>query len=207
MAAVKINSGPIEPTDRLTNVPPDQWHNLMLVRRTYLQTRLPHDCRCLVQFVADAETMYDRVGFKTANEMIRNGLGLVPEDIRLAVDWLKLNQPQEAVPYEVVRLAARQIGIQGGKAGPGRGKKTGVINARLSSRPDARAYILARLDRDGFIDLAAKVRSNKLSAHAAAVEAGFRKKLSPIEQIFKLLPKLSDADRQMLLQKLNDEPS
>jgi hypothetical protein len=51
----------------------EQWHNLMLVRRAYLQTKPPHDCRCLVQFVVDAEKMHDRSGFKTADEMIRDG--------------------------------------------------------------------------------------------------------------------------------------
>jgi hypothetical protein len=45
-------------------------------------------------------------------------------------------------------LGQRQIGIQGGKAGPGRGKKTDDNVSRFK-HGISRAYILARLDRDG----------------------------------------------------------
>ena len=64
-------------------------------------------------------------------------------------------------------------------------------------------YWLARLERDGFTDLAAKVRAGELSAHAAAIEVGFRKKLSPLEQILRLLPKLSDEDRRTVQKELD----
>jgi hypothetical protein len=38
------------------------------------------------------------------------------------------------------------------------------------------AHWLARLDRDQRDELAAKVRAGEMSANAAAIEAGFRKK-------------------------------
>jgi hypothetical protein len=58
---------------------------------------------------------------------------------------------------------------------------------------------LARLDRDN-PDLAARVRAGELSANAAAIEAGWRKKrackkLSALEQILRLLPKLTAEER------------
>jgi hypothetical protein len=65
-------------------------------------------------------------------------------------------------------LGKREIGIEGGKPGPGRGKKTGDNITRLKNRGTSSAYILARLDRDGHAELAAKVRAGKLSANAAA---------------------------------------
>jgi hypothetical protein len=40
------------------------------------------------------------------------------------------------------------------------------------------AHWLARLDRDGFTELAAKVRAGEMSAHAAAVAVGWRTKPS-----------------------------
>jgi ribosomal protein S9 len=64
-------------------------------------------------------------------------------------------------------------------------------------------YWLTRLERDGFTDLAAKVRSGELSAHAAAIKVGFRKKLSALEQILRLLPKLSDEDRSTVQKELD----
>jgi hypothetical protein len=94
---------------------------------------------------------------------------------RLAVDWLKLNRPEEAIPFEVAqRLAVREIGIACGKPEPGRGKKT-ADNVSRFKHGNSLDYILARLDRDGFAELAAKVRAGQLSANAAAIRAGFRK--------------------------------
>jgi hypothetical protein len=42
-------------------------------------------------------------------------------------------------------------------------------------------------------------RAGKLSANAAAIQAGWRKAPSPIERILKLLPKLSPEDRARLV--------
>jgi hypothetical protein len=46
----------------------------------------------------------------------------------------------------------------------------------LKDRGNSRAYVLARLDRDR-PDLAAEVRAKTMSANAAAIEAGFHKKV------------------------------
>jgi hypothetical protein len=68
----------------------------------------------------------------------------------------------------------------------------GCAGARVGKAPpNARAYILARLDRDGYTELAAKVRAGTMSANAAAIEAGFRKQSTPLEWVKKLLPKLT----------------
>ncbi len=52
-------------------------------------------------------------------------------------------------------LGAREIGIEGGKAGPGRGHKTAGNTKRFNGMD--REYILAQLDRDGHAKLAAEV--------------------------------------------------
>jgi hypothetical protein len=59
------------------------------------------------------------------------------------------------------------------------------------------AYTLDRLNRD-HPELFAKVAAKELSAHAAAIAAGFRKKLTPFETIRKLIPKLTDDERSQL---------
>jgi hypothetical protein len=58
---------------------------------------------------------------------------------------------------------------------------------------NSRAYTLDRLKRER-PDLFAKVTAGKLSANAAAIEAGFRKVPQPIEKARKLLPKLTDPE-------------
>ena len=59
------------------------------------------------------------------------------------------------------------------------------------------AYTLDRLSRE-HPELYAKVAAKELSAHAAAIAAGFRKKLTPFETIEKLIPKLTDDERSQL---------
>lgn len=62
----------------------------------------------------------------------------------------------------------------GARGRPKKGEEKGS-NPTISKR--GRDYDLARLNRDGHTELAAKVRAGKLSANAAAIEAGFRKKV------------------------------
>lgn len=194
---VTIDSGPVEAEYPLRNVPQERWRELMLVRRRFLEVNISYDCRCLVQFVNDAQEMFGALGFESPEAMIRSGYDLEPAEVSLAVEWLKLNPPNEPISLaRAVELGQREIGIAGGKAGPGRGKKTGGITARLSRSNGSRAYILARLDRDGHAELAAMVRAGMMSANAAAIQAGFRKKLTPFEQVLRLLDKLTEEELQ-----------
>ena len=87
------------------------------------------------------------------------------------------------------------IGVAGGKAGPGRGKKTGSDTTRLGR---GRGYVLARLDRDAFAELAAQVRVKTKSAAEAARQAGFQKRFTPADKVRRLLPKLTDAEWEQL---------
>jgi hypothetical protein len=60
---------------------------------------------------------------------------------------------------------------------------------------------LRRLHRDRS-DLYAKVIAKEMSANAAAIEAGFRKKPTPYEQILRLLPKITADDLQRLRERI-----
>lgn len=48
-------------------------------------------------------------------------------------------------------------------------------------------------------DLAEKVRAGTMKLSEALSEAGIRKKLTPLEQVLKLLPKLTEADRLVVI--------
>jgi hypothetical protein len=73
----------------------------------------------------------------------------------------------------------------------GRGHSSNNVSPIYGNNP---TYTLKRLKRDR-PDLADKVVAGELSANAAAIEAGFRKKLTPFEQVLKLWPKLSKSER------------
>lgn len=64
-------------------------------------------------------------------------------------------------------------------------------------RGTTRAYTLDRLSRES-PGLYEAVCRGEMSANRAAIEAGFRKPPKPFDQIRKLLPKLTDAERRQL---------
>lgn len=183
--ALLIDSGPIEATHPLHQVPKEKWRSLMVARRCFMDIRLAYDCRCLVEFVDDAKAMYGELGFASTEEMVRDGLGLEPDEIRIAVEWLRINPQDQPIPLEDVETLARQ-----GRPKKGEEKHSNrIIKGGTNSK-----YTIARLNRDR-PDLARRVQLGELSANAAAIEAGFRKRLTAIEAIRRLIPKLTDQER------------
>jgi hypothetical protein len=66
---------------------------------------------------------------------------------------------------------------------------------------NSKAYTLDRLKREA-PGLFQAVCAGKLSANAAAIEAGFRKKPTPFEQVQNLIPKLTAAEKRKLRELL-----
>ena len=82
----------------------------------------------------------------------------------------------------------------------GRGHKAGDIVT--SFRGNGRTHTLKRLKRDAPA-LFSRVVAGELSANAAAIEAGFRKKLSKFDQIVRWLPELTAAEKSKLREMLS----
>lgn len=70
-------------------------------------------------------------------------------------------------------------------------------NVTQSQRGNSRAYTLRRLQIDR-PDLFLRIERGEMSAHQAAKEAGYRKTLTPFQQVMKLLPKLTEPEHQAL---------
>jgi hypothetical protein len=105
----------------------------------------------------------------------------------------------------------RDLQAYGGKReGAGRPKKgesrenQGDNITLKSERGTSRAYILARLDRDGFRELAIKVRAGEMSASKAAVQAGFSKKLTRVEQAQRLVKAMTNPELRAFKKWIND---
>jgi hypothetical protein len=190
--AVVIDSGVPEATDPLDQWPQDRWALLLHKRRSFLKLNLNHDCRCLVRFVQDGERMAPALGYASVDDLITKGLELAPEEIRIAVAWLKLNEPEVPVAFEAV------LAKHGGDRRSEIVKDQGGDATLKPEEKNTVKHILARLDRDGHHELAARVRSGELAANAAAIEIGWRRKLTPLQRIVKLLPLLSEEERQQL---------
>lgn len=202
MAAVMVDSGPIDPCMPLGEVPSDKWRELVRKRKYFLDHNLQRDCRCLVEFVNEAQAMFDALGYESADALIRDGYGLEPEEIHLAVKWLELNPPANPIELRVAIEEGAKLGTHGGdRPGSGRPKKGEVkepqernqaCNARL--KYGTVPHTLARLDRDK-PELAEKVRAGELSANAAAIEAGFRHKPTPLETLQRAWRKANPDER------------
>jgi hypothetical protein len=62
-------------------------------------------------------------------------------------------------------------------------------------------YLIARLDRDA-PELAERVRSGELSAHAAAIEAGFRKRATPLDRLRSAWKSASKTERAAFMDEV-----
>jgi hypothetical protein len=110
------------------------------------------------------------------------------------------DERRKPAPDEPIRFKqAISLGKRGGDRRSERARKDQVGNANLiSAKGTTRAYILARLDRDGETGLAAKVRAKEISANAAAERMGWRKKMTPFEHALAAVRKLSDDEWERL---------
>jgi hypothetical protein len=102
------------------------------------------------------------------------------------------------VEGEITEEEGRHIILRG----RGRPRKDGdekdVTSFLKRSEMNTKAHIIARLDRDR-PDLAARVRAKTMSANAAAIEAGFRKrterkKLTALQRAIKAVAKLTNSE-------------
>jgi hypothetical protein len=59
------------------------------------------DKKLLVLATPAVVSCQTRSAFRDADHFIAHGLKLAIQEIHFAIDWLKNNRPQEAIPFEV----------------------------------------------------------------------------------------------------------
>lgn len=207
---VKINSGPVEATDKFYDTPKDKWRLLLIAKRSFLGRRLEHDCRCLIEFCEEAKAVYSDLEFASAEEMIRDGYELDPSQIELAVAWLNTNGMDRPVPMAealaetIVKIEAMPDLPKLGEIGNGRkpdGRDNNVISTRQGNDTE---YTLRRIKRDA-PELLEAIKRGELSVNAAAIKAGIRKKPTAYEIALKAAKKLSVDERKSLIKELSNE--
>lgn len=177
MASLRIDSGPLSPTYRFLDIPKDRWRMLVREKRDFLATRIKHDCRCLIEFCEEANEVWETLDYKSAADMIRNGYELDPQQIELAVEWLKINEPDSAVGIDVIAeaIATKEKAKRGPKP-----KDSISTNLVEIGSTNTNKNVLRRLARDN-PDILEQVKSGELSVNAAAIQAGIRKKPTQAE--------------------------
>jgi hypothetical protein len=181
MAGVTIDSGALSPTYRFADVPKARWKALVREKRNFLATNIKYDCRCLIEFCEEANAVWQELGYDSAADMIRNGYELDPQQIDLAVAWLKINEPGAAVGIDDI---GKKVAEARTKPLPDVGPLTESEKANgyniTNKRGTDTDYTLRRLARD-CPEMLDKIEAGELTVNAAAIAAGIRKKPTKAE--------------------------
>jgi hypothetical protein len=171
--AVSVDSGPLDPTCLISYVAPKDWPRLVRIRKDHISVKLTYDCRCVAQFIKEANDLWESCGYKSADDLILNGYGLDPEEIRIVARWLELNDPQEAVSLEDVRAT---LSTHGGDRRSESFKQTDQVDSinLIHKGGTDPVYLEARLERDR-PELKAAVDAGTVTVRQAAIQAGIVK--------------------------------
>jgi hypothetical protein len=123
--------------------------------------------------------------------------------------WDVLMKISERTPYREIILAQEVLDeplAQNGMIGNGRAESR-CDNVTPTPRGNSQSYLLRRLARDGAEDaskaeLFKQVTKGTISAHKAALEAGYRTKKTPLEQAKMIITKLTWDDMEAVLEFL-----
>lgn len=184
---LKIDAGSIEPTDLARDVPKERWKDLLSCRKDFLALKLPYDCRCLLQFVDEADEMWADLGYTNLDDLLMQGYGLEPNMVNWAISGLKQLRPDEPIPYK----KAIALGKHGGDRKSEEFKNQGD-NVTLKDRGNKASYLEARLRRD-HPEIHQDLLDKKYpSTRQAGIAAGIVKVDSPLEAAWKAVKKLND---------------
>lgn len=180
MVGVKIDTGPIGEASNSIGTPREQWPKLIEWRREYIATQFGYDCRNIVDWVHDAERMWQQLGYASVGDLVQDGLGVDPVDVGMVVEWLKRYRPNQ--PVSLPEAIKQALLAHGGNHNP-KGRNQYSDNSEsgqgsvttLTTQDRGANYNIRRLNRDN-PELANRVMAGELSPDAAAVEAGFRKR-------------------------------
>lgn len=120
--------------------------------------------------------------------------------------WDVLMKISERTPHREIILAQEVLDEPLAEQGRPEGENK-LRNTDYVRPPDTAAYILRRLARDGAEDaskaeLFKQVTKGTISAHKAALEAGYRTKKTPLEQAKMIITKLTWDDMEAVLEFL-----
>ena len=77
-----------------------------------------------------------------------------------------------------------------------------ILSSPPAQQGTSREYLRARLVRDGFHDIVARVEAGEISVRAGAIEAGIITVKTHFEKVLDLLPKLTAKEKSALRRKL-----
>ena len=144
------------------------------------------------------EKAWENLGYPDPETVLREIFGERYDLVELG----KVHLGPERLVTEAEEEGRRVLGGHGGDRRSEEAKADQGDIVTLKERGNSAEYIKARLIRDGFHDIAARVDAGEISARAGAIEAGIIKVKTPLEKVLDLLPKLTAKDKAALRRKL-----
>ena len=129
----------------------------------------------------------------------------------MALRWDVLLKISEKTKYREIILAQEALDEPLAEQGrPEGANKPDNISFNSSQFGTSPSYILRRLARDGAEDAAKaelfkQVTKGTISAHKAALEAGYRTKKTPLEQVKTIIARLETEDVEAVLEYLKEQ--
>ena len=169
MAGVSINTGSADYRDELSKVSEDQWNAIFSQRRLYIHTEFEHGCECVINWLAEAEEFYERLGFESADQMLLEKLEIPPDWVRMAAAVLEASGENLSKPEVDKAIELRKRGR------PKKDDDKKGSDLTLKVRGESAEYIKARLRRDHPESADQLDEGEFRSARAAGIAAGFIK--------------------------------
>ena len=144
------------------------------------------------------EKAWENLGYPDPETVLREIFGERYDLVELG----KVHLGPERLVTEAEEEGRRTLGGHGGDRRSEEAKADQGDIVTLKERGNSAEYLKARLIRDGFHDIAARVDAGEISARAGAIEAGIIKVKTPLEKVLDLLPKLTAKDKAALRRKL-----
>ena len=180
MAGVSINTGPVDYRDQLEKSPKEKWSTIFSERRLYIGAEFQHGCRCVIDWLAEAEAFHSELGYESADEMLQEELNIQPDWVRMAAAVLEAsgeNLSKAEVDHAI------ELKSHGGDRRSEQAQQDQGDNVTLKKRGNNEDYIKARLRRD-HPEIAEQLdRGEHRSARAAGIAAGFIKDVPTVRMI------------------------
>lgn len=177
MAAVSINTGPVDYRDQMKQLERSKWRELFIKRQQYIHTEFEHGCECVIDWLAEAEEFYEELGYSSADEMLEEALEIPPDWVRMAAAVLETtgeNLSKAEIDHAI------ELKSHGGDRRSEQAQQNQGDIITLKRGTTGADYIKARLRRDHPEIAEALERGEFKSARAAAIEAGIIKPVPTI---------------------------
>ena len=181
----------------------------------FLKLQLSNDCRALFRFLERAEA-HDWPVYGSRERYIEDGLGLPVQSVDWAAQGLEIVGRNKPVSFEKAKALGRPGGarnIEGRNQYSGPKEEDGhSCNYKKERKPGENTnaeYIAARLARDAetdavAADVKARYEAGELSAHAAAVEMGWRKQRTQLDKLKSAWRNADEDERAQFEEFIND---